>query len=132
MMMIIVILSSGLAIPNQLTRSSDLIWYGGYITPFKPIINTSFESWNGKYKIEWPFADTPTDWQNFTNLYGSNPFNFTQSYSVYATLVMPGSGDAGPKTLLGVPEKMTTLILPFAWAVLETIVIAKKFRWTNR
>jgi hypothetical protein len=27
---------------------------------------------------------------------------------------------------------MATLILPFIWAALETVVITKKFRWTNR
>jgi len=133
MMMIMVILSSGIAVPNQLTRSSGLIWYGGYITPFKPIINTSFESWNGSYKVDWTgFEEVQPNWRNFTNLYGSNPFNFTQTFAIYATLVMPGSGDIGPKTLLNIPEKIATLVLPFGWIIIEVIVILKKFKWTNR
>jgi hypothetical protein len=44
MLMIVVILTSGLAVPNQITRVNDTLWYSGYITPFKPIINMSVEA----------------------------------------------------------------------------------------
>jgi hypothetical protein len=132
MLMIIVILSSGLAVPNQISVSNKVIWFGGYITPFKPIINCTYEAWNGTYKQNGLDGfDWNPDWRNFTNLYGSSIFDFKKTYAVYSTIVLPGS-KMGPIQILTTSEKYVNISVPYAWLSVLIIVIAKKFRWTGR
>jgi hypothetical protein len=131
MLMIVVILSSGLAVPNQITVSHSFIWFAGYVTPFKPIINTSYEAWNGTYMDSINLPGWNDAFHNITNLNGSSVFDFTKTYDIYSTIVLPGS-NMGPVTILTIPEKICNIAVPYAWLAIIIVVVAKKFRWTNR
>ncbi|MDR3249705.1 MAG: hypothetical protein LBS95_01360 [Mycoplasmataceae bacterium] len=139
MIVVLTILLSGLALPNAVIRNTPTLWYLGYIlTPFKSIITSAFEAWNGSYHQFANPSDLPEflnwdpNWYQMMNLQGSNIFDFTKNYSVYSTLMFPGMQPFQKIDILNGQEKMATVALPFAWIVLLFIVTMKKFKWTNR
>jgi len=126
MIMILTILLSGLALPNSIMRSNESLWYCGYfLTPFKSVITFSFESWNHGMK-GWEVLG-----YNYNNLNNSGIFEFKNKYEIYSTIILPGV-DAGTITILDIPEKIATLIIPFAWITFFSAYTGKKFKWSVR
>jgi len=103
MVMILTILLSGLAVPNSIMKSNIPLWYTGYaLTPFKSVICSAFESWNGSFKDNFGLISGYNYQMNNCN--GSHVFDMSSSYVVYSTVILPGI-TSGKITILSISEK---------------------------
>lgn len=107
-----------MVLPLSTVKDIPALWYIGYIlSPFKASSNLILESWNG----------------NFVGISGftlsfekSNIFNINDSFNT-----IPLGGNQ-PVEVLDLPEKLVSLILPFGWMIIFSIISIKYFKWSSR
>ncbi|MDE5767051.1 MAG: hypothetical protein K2H56_00735 [Malacoplasma sp.] len=112
-----------MVLPLSTVKDIPALWYIGYIlSPFKPSSNLILESWNGNFSgIEFVENSLVL---NFTK---SDIFNIHSSF-----YTIPIDNNTEAVEVLDLLEKTVSLILPFVWMIIFSVVSIKYFKWSSR
>ncbi|MDE6563115.1 MAG: hypothetical protein K2J98_02410, partial [Malacoplasma sp.] len=112
-----------MVLPLSTVKDIPALWYIGYIlSPFKPSSNLILESWNGNFSGIIPSGNSLV-----LSFDKSNIFDIYHSF-----YTIPIGSDTKPIEVLNLPEKTVSLILPFVWMIIFSIISIKYFKWSAR
>lgn len=110
-----------MVLPLSTVKDIPALWYIGYIlSPFKASSNLILESWNGNF--------VGINFQTLTlNFENSNIFDINQTF-----YTIPIGNDSDRIAVLDLSEKLSSLILPFVWMIIFSVISIKNFKWSSR
>lgn len=119
------------ALPLDMVRDIDAIWYLGYITPFKSTTALMFQSLNPSVIGVSGLLNATASFPNgyYEMIVTDTPFNFFDLNSIY---YVANSSSLDRMEVFSYPERILNLILPFIWIIFFSGLTIKFFKWSTR